>query len=397
MCSSCRSKLLRASPRSVSRIAPLVLLFYTAMGLGFLCKGPIVLLLVGMTVVPYLATTGRLVTGARRLIDGRGLLLFASLALCWPVPVLLSDPNALGVWVTEIGQKTGLLRIAHRERAVLGLGLPLLALPWPVLALAGAALPAVRGRRLRLPWKPATVWFPWWWSIGNLLVFSCWAVAKPNYFVPCLPGLALLIGMAWIRLSRVAREPRRSVAARVARCLMQLQWLLLIAVGIAAPMVGRMLLPTADPTWLVLTAAAAMGGIGLGWQAWRRGQDSLALVPVTASFAAGVLLGYGAIAPAGNPTRGHRQLARRLERILNDDVKILRFFHEIDEGLWFYLRGPRLTPVPGSQPRYSESYAKIEQLLAGERSGGELAELSAGLLDRERRRLVDWLDHRGHD
>ena len=286
------------------------------MGLGFLCKGPIVLLLVGMTVVPYLATTGRLVTGARRLIDGRGLLLFASLALCWPVPVLLSDPNALGVWVTEIGQKTGLLRIAHRERAVLGLGLPLLALPWPVLALAGAALPAVRGRRLRLPWKPTTVWFPWWWSIGNLAVFSCWAVAKPNYFVPCLPGLALLIGMAWIRLSRVAREPRQSVAARVARCLMQLQWLLLIAVGIAAPMVGRMLLPTADPTWLVLTAAAAMGGIGLGWQAWRRGQDSLALVPVTASFAAGVLLGYGAIAPAGNPTRGHRQLARRLERVI---------------------------------------------------------------------------------
>ena len=48
------------------------LLFYAAMGLGFLCKGPIVLLLVGMTVVPYLATTGRLVTGARRLIDGRG-------------------------------------------------------------------------------------------------------------------------------------------------------------------------------------------------------------------------------------------------------------------------------------------------------------------------------------
>ena len=196
------------------------LLFYAAMGLGFLCKGPIVLLLVGMTVVPYLATIGRLVTGARRLIDGRGLPV-RLLALCWPVPVLLSDPNALGVWVTEIGQKTGLLRIAHRERAVLGLGLPLLAIPWPVLALAGAALPAVRGRRLRLPWKPTTVWFPWWWSIGNLAVFSCWAVAKPNYFVPCLPGLALLIGMAWIRLSRVAREPRQSVAARVARCLMQ--------------------------------------------------------------------------------------------------------------------------------------------------------------------------------
>ena len=57
------------------------------------------------------------------------------------------------------------------------------------------------------------------------------------------------------------------------------------------------------------------GGNRPGLAAWRRGQDSLALVPVTASFAAGVLLGYGAIAPAGNPARGHRQLARHLERV----------------------------------------------------------------------------------
>lgn len=373
------------------------LLFYAAMGLGLLCKGPIVLLLVGMTVLPYLMTIGRLATGVRRLADGPGLLLFTSLALCWPVPVLISDPHALGVWSTEIGQKTGLLQIAHRDRSVLGLAMPLLALPWPVLAMAGAALPLVRGRRVRLPWRPEAIWFPWWWSIGNLAILSVWAVAKPNYFVPCLPGLALLSAMAWIRLARVARAPGRPAAALVASFLIRLQWLILLVAGLAAPAAGRILFPTANPAWLALIATMMIGGVGLGWLALRRRQDAIALVPVTAACAFGVLLGYGAIAPAGNTTRGHRQLAQRIQAIVREDVQTLRFFHEIDEGLWFYLDGLRLAPVPGSQPRYSESYAKIEQLLEAEGSSSDLAGVSSALRERERRRLVNWLARRGRE
>jgi 4-amino-4-deoxy-L-arabinose transferase-like glycosyltransferase len=373
------------------------LLSYAAMGLGFLCKGPIILLLVGMTVVPYLAANRRLAEGARLLIDARGLVVLLILALCWPVPVLLADPNALGVWTTEIGQKTGLLRIAHRDRAVLGLGLPLLSLPWSVAALAGAALPLVRGRRVRLPWKPSAVWFPWWWSVGNLAVFSCWAVAKPNYYVPCLPGLALLTGIAWIRLARVARSPGRPAAARVARLLIGLQWLVLLAIAVAAPLAGRTILPAAHPAWLVMIGGTALAGIGLGWRARRQGRDAMALLPVTATLALGVVAGYGAVAPAGNETRGHRQLARRLERLVPRNVNTVRFYHEIDEGLWFYLRGSRLAPVPGSQPRYSESHAKIGDLMGGERSMDRLAGLSAILLDREQARLIDWLERRGRD
>ena len=33
------------------------------------------------------------------------------------------------------------------------------------------------------------------------------------------------------------------------------------------------------------------------------------------------------------------------------------FFHELDEGLWFYLdEGRTLRPVPGSTPRYNDGY-----------------------------------------
>ena len=41
-------------------------------GLGFLTKGPVILLLVGVTVVPYLAFARRLTWGLRRLCDGWG-------------------------------------------------------------------------------------------------------------------------------------------------------------------------------------------------------------------------------------------------------------------------------------------------------------------------------------
>ena len=38
------------------------------------------------------------------------------------------------------------------------------------------------------------------------------------------------------------------------------------------------------------------------------------------------------------------------------------FFHELDEGLWFYLRDRILAPVPGSQPRYNEGVDLDEDL-----------------------------------
>jgi hypothetical protein len=321
-------------------------------------------------------------------------LLSLALMLCWPVPVLRRDPNAWGVWMTEIGQKTGILPIAHRQRALLGLELPLLALPWPVLALAGVALPLVGRGRVRLAWNASSVWFPWWWVVGNLAVVTGWAVAKPNYFVPCLPGLALLVGMAWIRLCRVAGSPARSVSATLARCLLQAQWLVLFLVGILSPLLSRSYLPAAPVPWLVVISGSATCGMAVGWWLWRRDGDRLALLPVTAACALGVLIGYGVIAPTGNGARGHRLAARQLESLVPSDVQTLRFFHELDEGLWFYLRDHRLAPVPGSQPRYSDSYDRLGQLLRKEPPSSWRQADSLTPQDRDKHHLLEWLGRR---
>jgi 4-amino-4-deoxy-L-arabinose transferase-like glycosyltransferase len=368
--------------------------FHMALGLGFLCKGPIILVLVGLAVIPSLLTGNRLRRGLSLLADPWGLLLLLAWSLTWPVLVVLSDPHALGVWMTEMGQKTGILPIGHQQREGLGLSLPLLALPWPVAALVGVALPAVSKRRISVPWRPEAMCFVWSWSIGNLAMFSLWAVAKPNYYVPCLPGLAVLSAMAWIRLCRVARGRVSSASSVLARALLLLQGLCLLVCGTLAPFLSRNYLSSSPGAWLAILAVLASSGVALGLWIWRRGSNVLSLAPIMAAFAIGVLIGYGIIAPVDNPARGHRQLARQLERLIPPNASTVRFFHEIDEGLWFYLRGHRLVPVPGSQPRYSDSYDKLDRLM----SDGPAPVVSADSPDRSRdqmQSLLDWVGGRG--
>ena len=297
----------------------------------------------------------------------------------------------------EIGQKTGMLPITHQNRSVLGLALPVLVLPWSVAALTGMVLPLVRNRWVRLPWRPGAVWFPWCWAVGNLAMFSAWAVAKPNYYIPCLPGAALLVGMAWIRLSRAARDPARWASARVAAVLLGLQWLIVLLAGILTPLLSRNYLTAPDPIGIVVIVGAVACGVALGLGIWRRGSDVLALLPIMAACAVGALIGYGILAPSDNPARGHRQLAQQLERRLPRAARTLHFFHEIDEGLWFYLGNRRLVPVPGSQPRYSDSFDKVGSFTNTRLPFGAGADPTFRLLDRQKLGLIEWLRTRGPD
>ncbi|MFO0892661.1 MAG: glycosyltransferase family 39 protein [Isosphaeraceae bacterium] len=372
------------------------LVFWMALGLGFLCKGPVVLMLVGVTVVPYLACTGGLRTHGRRFVALDGLAVFLALALAWPLAVAARDPQAVGVWITEMGQKSGVLGIKHRGREVLATLFPLLSLPWSVLGVAGVLLPAVGNRRVAVPWRPSDVWFPWWWAVGNLAVFSGWSVSKPNYFVPCLPGLAILVGMAWLRLCAMARDERRRTASRWSRGILGLQCGLLAMSAGLLPLVARLQLAEAPWPLLILISGVLCCGVLLGAVLARGGHEALAPLPVAACCAAAVLIGYGIVAPMDDPARGHAGLARRLDHLLPARVETVHFFHEIDEGLWFYLRDRRLAPVPGSRPRYSDSYDNLGSGLLGSSKDTPPALAPGALSPASRARsLRDWLDTRG--
>jgi 4-amino-4-deoxy-L-arabinose transferase-like glycosyltransferase len=378
------------------------LVFYAALGLGILTKGPIILMLTTVTIVPYLAGSGRLGWGLRRLADGWGLLLLVAMASSWPAAVLVVDPMALRVWLMEVSEKTGLLQVLpHRHRSLLAESWPSMMLPWTVIAFLASGLPVLSfggedvakeggARRRRVDWS-SPLWFAWWWALGNLVVFEFWAIAKANYYVPCMPGMALLIGAAWVRLARRGRGTGHG--ARAARAIMQAQWVLIFVAAVVAPLLGRHWLPPA--VWPALGAIAASLALAsvLGAHAWRRGADALSLAPITAAAVLSILIGYGRVAPVENPRRSHRALAETLGRLLPRGVRSVRFFNQIDEGLWFYLQGLDLLPVPGSQPRYNTSFDLVEAHRARAHPSETLAELDARRQVHDKQLLMDWLDH----
>jgi 4-amino-4-deoxy-L-arabinose transferase-like glycosyltransferase len=358
---------------------------FGALGLGFLCKGPIAAVIAALAVLPYLVVAGRFRTGIRLLCSGWGVLLFVILALSWPVPVALLDPNAAAVWKLEMGQKAGMSGVSHHQkREMLALQWFWMTAPWSAIATWAMLHPLLRrGRGL-----PATIWLPVSWAGANLVMFCFWKVAKPNYFLPCLPGVALVIGREWVRLCELARSGDR--AGRRARRFLQLNAGAILAVAIAAPMVvGRL-----EPSylgWTLLIAGALVAGVLLSVWAWSRGTDALAMAPLVAACAVMVLAVYGGIANRENPARSHRALARTLEALLPMEVRTVMFFHELDEGLWFYLRGHELKPVPGSTPEYNDGFDMVREV---RRRRGSLPNLRAWAAERlaaQRSCLLDWM------
>ncbi len=326
------------------------LLLYLALGLGFLTKGPIIVLLVLVALIPYLFYASKLRSGIVLLADGWGFLLFLVISASWPIPVMLRDPNAFHVWYLEMGQKTGSAGFSHyRHHQILAGDWPSMTVPWLVLAFSSALLPFLPRAKAYRP----MIWFPWFWAIGNLAMFCLWRVAKPNYYLPCIPGVALLIGIEWVRLTQLARE--QGVGAAWARRALQLHWVAPFVVGAVAPVVVGQLAPQYFVWTSLLSLAVIAASVASAWS-WRRGADAGAMIPLVAAWALGITVLYGAVAPELNARRSHRDLAMTLDRILPSEARTVMFLQELDEGLWFYLQGRTLAPVPGSQPQYNKGF-----------------------------------------
>jgi 4-amino-4-deoxy-L-arabinose transferase-like glycosyltransferase len=355
-------------------------LMFVALGLGFLTKGPIILMLVGLTLVPYLVLARRFRSGSLALFEARGLVFFLLLALSWPVPVVLNDPNAVRVWYLEMAQKAGAAGVLpHRSRAILAADWPGLIAPWTLVAIAALSLPFWKWGKAHRP----MVWFPWWWTFGSLTMFCFWAVAKPNYYLPCMPGAAILTGLAWVRLTESARET--GTRATRARRLLQAHWVALFCAAVLAPVGIKLRAPAFFPWSIGLSVVAAVAVL-LSARAWRSGGRSRALFPVAGAIVAIAVTVYGFVIPPLNSRHSHHALAGELERLVPEYVRTVMFFHELDEGLWFYLHGHDLAPVPGSQPRYNGFVDMEDDYLKGQ--------FLADPMDRVRREkdiLLNWL------
>lgn len=369
-------------------------LLWVAMGLGFLSKGPVSLLLPAIALVPYLLLARRFKAGSKALVSGWGILACLALILCWPVPVLMNRPEAYEIWMLEIGQKAGTAGITHHKQRYFALEWPWLTAPWTLLATWAVGLPFFRRGREEQP----TLWFPWFWAVGNFAMFCLWSVAKPNYYVPCEPGVALMVGLAWVRLSAIARENLGAVSTR-ARWFLRIHWGVLAALAVAAPIGVVVFSKNLPPAlagrilpWTLAASAAMLVAVVLSIRSWRRVNDPGALAALVAGLGVTMFIVYAELAPSLNVTRSHRALARELDRVLPRDVDTVMFYKELDEGLWYYLKGRTLAPVPGTTPKFNTGY----DILTAHKEK-RLIYNQAERVRLERQVLVDWLagdDHK---
>ena len=141
------------------------------------------------------------------------------------------------------------------------------------------------------------------------VVLCTWAVAKPNYYIPCLPGMALAdrrdLAAIWHGWAAA-----RASAALAARGILQAQWVLMFVAAAVAPLVVRAWLP-AVALALVSRDRVGIGRLGRAQRSrLEAGADALPLAPIAAACVFGVLIAYGMIAPAENEQRSHRSLAQ---------------------------------------------------------------------------------------
>lgn len=182
-----------------ARAGPWSVAGWTAVALGVLTKGPVALAFPLLVALPYAAWRRRLAA----VLEPRGLLVLLALVLPWAFAMSTVVPDyARYVLVVETAQRMSSDALGRTEPW--WYFLPILAgaaLPW-TFALA-TALPAawraVRERRV----DPLAV-FAALWILLPLLLFSLSRSKRPQYMLPLIPPIALLLSLWWQRRGGLA-------------------------------------------------------------------------------------------------------------------------------------------------------------------------------------------------
>lgn len=167
------------------------ILAWGATALGVLTKGPVALVFPLLVALPYAAWRRRL--GA--LADPLACLLGVALVLPWVFAVSREVPGYLAYVIgTETGARLFGGGLGRREPFWYFLAItPSAALPWS-LALAGALI--ATGRRRWQTLDPRYVLLALW-IVAPLVFFSLSQSKRPQYVLPLIPAVGLLVAALW--------------------------------------------------------------------------------------------------------------------------------------------------------------------------------------------------------
>ncbi len=179
-----------------------VFYFWTALGVGFLIKGPIVLMPV-LGSIAWMCAYEWSFSGLRRLGASWGVIWMLLIAAPWFAAIGVRTNGAF--FTASLGEDMLAKVSAVRERHGAPPGaylLSFLATFWPFTALAGLALPYVwRWRR-----APDTA-FLLGWIVPTWIVFELVVTKLPHYTMPLFPAIAALAAAAALDGSARPRGP----------------------------------------------------------------------------------------------------------------------------------------------------------------------------------------------
>ena len=267
------------------------ILFWVALGIGILVKGPITLMVAALTAAA-LTLYDRKLGWLMRLRPWPGIAITAAITLPWLIAIMISSH---GAFLTQsLGSDMAAKLVGGQESHGAPPGAYLAMFPvafWPGSLFALLALPwAWRNRRDR------GVVLTLAWIVPSWIVFEAVPTKLPHYVLPLYPAIALLAGAALAdRLSLpVITGGWRKLLTRTAILLWALVGLGLGAVVIAAAPLGDGRLSirgvaAATLLW-ALTAAGA-------WSTWHGKRGRAALIALPAAILAWGMT-FGAAMPA---------------------------------------------------------------------------------------------------
>lgn len=258
----------------------LVFVFWTAIAVSVLVKGPVGIMIVGLTVVALSLWTRRLrwFLSMRPVIGG---LYALALVLPWFVAIGIVTDGAF--YLEAVGRdmlgKVGQGQEGHGAPPLTHLA-AMFGTFWPASAFLLPALgPVIRDRRT------AVVQFCVSWAVPGWIVFELVATKLPHYTMPLYPALAILIAYG---LARTAEYPPRRILLWIGALLLALAPAALLAGSIG----GALYLGVApSPPGVVLCGFAAIAGFYAASHLLRAG-DPLAAVP---RAGLSVLLAYAGV------------------------------------------------------------------------------------------------------
>ena len=182
--------------------------FFVALGLGLLAKGPVALILAGFPIAVWLFLSRKDVLATRCMPWVNGSLVMLAVAAPWYILAELETPGFLEYFLVgehwlrfvESGWQGDLYGSAHaRPRGAIWLFWIAAAAPWSLIAIYWLSRTWIAERRF--PALTAFQRYAVLWCVTPMLFFTLSGNILPAYVLPGIPGLALLLAKPLDRAS----------------------------------------------------------------------------------------------------------------------------------------------------------------------------------------------------